>query len=428
MKTATTLAFNTAAQLLAKVVTTLVTLFATYLISKAFGTVGVGEFIAATSYVALFYLLSDFGINAIFTKKVHSEKAEEDKSRLFYFFENLVSVRLILGIGISFLAVAILAFLNYPVNVKVAIVFASLLIFNQALFATAAGVFQLKLRYEFSAVAEIVGSLLTLVLLLFFLQAGLGIVYIILAYVLGTGLRSLLALVFARRLVGGLGVGSDTSLWKIYLFSSIPLGMMAIFSQIMANIDKVILSLSPLSADLGYNNLQAVGIYGLAYKFFDVSLVLPTYLMNAAFPIFVKTAGVEPARLKEIVKKLGFTMVGIALVIAVVGFLLAPLVLGFFLEGSDLSGSVQSLRILVLGMPLFYLSALLVWLVVALNEQRYLIAIYFVAALTNLTLNLYLIPRFGYLASAWLTLLSEVIIVLGAALLLWQKWGKEKVG
>ena len=75
MRTISTLFINTLAQLIAKVATTGTTLVVTYLISSKLGTVGLGEFIATTSYVALFYLLADFGINAVFTKKIHKEES-----------------------------------------------------------------------------------------------------------------------------------------------------------------------------------------------------------------------------------------------------------------------------------------------------------------------------------------------------------------
>lgn len=425
VKTASSLFLNTLAQLFAKLVTTGSTLLVTYLISRKLGTNGLGEFIATTSYVALFYILADFGINAVFTKRIHKPGNPKEISvgdNLFFYFKNLLSIRLILGIVTSFIAVALLSFLNYPANVKAAIILASLMIVSQNLFVTANGIFQIKLRYELSAIADSVGSFITLMLVFLFLQSGLGILFIILAYVVGSFFRFSIGLLLARRLAGGIGLGGDTKVWGDFFFASIPLGMMAIFSQIMANIDKVIISLIPLSSQLGYTNIQAVGIYGLAYKFFDVSLVLPTYIMNAAFPLFVKAGKDDLGKLKVMVKRLGLVMFGFALLVALAGYYLAPIVLGFFNKGQDLSGSIQSLRILVLGMPLFYISALLVWLCVAIDKQKQLIAIYFISALTNVTLNLWLVPHFGFIASALLTPLSELIVVLGAFGLVWQSW------
>lgn len=429
MRTASALFINTLAQLVAKVVTTTATLVVTYLIARSLGTTGLGEFIASTSYVALFYLLADFGINAVFTKKVHQGlpeeiAREEAPSHLPHLFKNLLSLRLILGVGVTFLAVALLSFLGYPANIKLAIIFASLLILNQALFTTANGIFQIKLRYEFSAIAEIFGSVVMLVLVFLALKSSLGIPFIVISYVIGGVVRFLIALLLARRLVGSIGLGSDTRLWRSLFVASLPLGLMAIFSQVMGNIDKVILSLVPLSPTLGYNNIEAVGIYGLAYKFFDVSLVLPTYAMNAAFPIFVKTGRTDPVALKSMAKKLALSLVALAVVGVLVGIMLTPWVLGFFNEGEDLQGSITSLRILLLGLPLFYLSALLVWLTVALDKQKFLVFIYLFAALINVALNLLLIPSLGYLAAAYTTILSELVVVLGTSFLLWQGFKK----
>jgi O-antigen/teichoic acid export membrane protein len=425
VKTASSLFLNTLAQLFAKVVTTGSTLLVTYLISRKMGTTGLGEFIATTSYVALFYLLADFGINAVFTKRIHKPGNTEEISvgdNILFYFKNLLSIRLILGIITSFIAVALLSFLNYPANVKAAIILAALMIISQNLFITANGIFQIKLRYEFSAIADSVGSFITLMLVFLFLQSGLGVIFIILAYVIGSVFRFSIGLLLARHLSGGIGLGGDTKVWGDFLLASLPLGMIAIFSQIMANIDKVIISLIPLSPHLGYTNIQAVGIYGLAYKFFDVTLVLPTYIMNSAFPLFVKTGKEDMSKLKVIVKRLGLVMFGFSIVVAFVGYYLTPFVLGLFNKGPDLSGSIFSLRILLLGMPLFYLSALLVWLGVAIDKQKQLIVVYFISALTNVVMNIWLVPRFGFIVSALLTPVSELVVVLGAVFLVWQSW------
>lgn len=428
MKTASSLFLNTLAQLFAKLVTTGSTLVVTYLVTRKMGTTGLGEFIATTSYVALFYLVADFGINAVFTKRIHKPNGGEEISvsdHLLFYFKNLLSVRLILGIVTSFIAVALLSFLNYPANVKAAIILASLMIISQNLFITANGIFQIKMRYELSAIADSVGSFITLMLVFLFLQSGLGVIFIIFAYVIGSVFRFSIGLLLARRLAGGIGLGGDTKVWGDFFFASIPLGMIAIFSQIMANIDKVVISLVPLSQNLGYTNIQAVGIYGLAYKFFDVSLVVPTYIMNAAFPLFVRTGKDDLGRLKIIVKRLGLVMFCFSLLIAIIGYIFTPLVLGFFNKGQDLSGSINSLRILMLGMPLFYISALLIWLCVAIERQKALIFVYFISALTNVAMNLWLVPRYGFIAAAYLTPLSELIVVLGALFLVWQSWKKS---
>jgi O-antigen/teichoic acid export membrane protein len=433
VKTASTLFVNTLAQLFAKLVTTGTTLLVTYLISKNLGTIGLGEFFAATSYVALFYLLADFGINAVFTKKINGVENQEliretQDYQLTHLFKNLLSLRLILGILVMFVAISFLAFLGYPTTVKVAIIFASVLILNQALFMTANAIFQIKLQYAYSAAAEVFGGLLSLLLVYLFTRTQIGILPIIFAYIIGGLGRALLGLVLARRLAGGIGLGGDTHIWKALFLSSLPLGIMAIFVQIMVNIDKVILALVPLSSDLGYSNIQAVGIYGLAFKFFDVALVLPTYAMNAAFPIFVKTESKNRGELLAIAKKIGLVLVGLGILFSILGFFLTPFILSLFNQGEDLQGSITTLRILLFGLPLFYLSALLVWLSVALNRQKWLIIVYLLAALVNIGLNLRFIPTVGYLASAWITLLSECVVVVGGLFLVWDSYRKQDHG
>ena len=73
--------------------------------------------------------------------------------------------------------------------------------------------------------------------------------------------------------------------------------------------------------------------------------------------------------------------------------------------------AVTALQILAAGIPFFYLSALLMWLLVVFEKQKWLLGIYGFGALFNLTSNLLFIPKFGYLAAAVTTGLSEAIIL-----------------
>ncbi|HSX58171.1 MAG TPA: polysaccharide biosynthesis C-terminal domain-containing protein, partial [Candidatus Saccharimonadales bacterium] len=64
---------------------------------------------------------------------------------------------------------------------------------------------------------------------------------------------------------------------------------------------------------------------------------------------------------------------------------------------------------------------LLLWLTIVLNKEKFLPFIYGFAAVVNLSLNLYLVPKYGYNSAAWVTLLSELIIMLLLLLVLYYE-------
>lgn len=407
------LTLNTAAQLIGKVLTTGTTLLVTLLITRQLKEEGYGEFTAITSFVALFYLAVDFGINAIFVREL-SEKEEKIPS----YFRNLLLLRLVISLMAIFIALALLSFLPYPSLVKLGIIIGSLTILNQALSVSTNAIFQLKLRYDHTVIAEFFASCAIIALAFLTLKTTNNILPVMIAYVLGGMVRVAVSFFLTSRYTQGIGFKRDNAVWKALFLPSIPLGIVAIFSQIVGNIDKVIIALIPFNTSLGISNIAAVGVYGLAYKIFEVVLVFPTFVMNAAFPMMVKKKEENIEHLKRFSMKLGFILLFLGFAGAAFVYLTAPLVISLFKGESDkFNLSISVLQVLGVSLPIFFVSALTLWLTITLGKQRLLIFVYGFAALMNFVLNFHLVPTFGYMASAILTIVTEVFILTSTLLI-----------
>lgn len=403
------LTVNTLSQLIGKALTTSTTLLVSILIAHTpnLGAQGYGEFISITSFVALFYLAVDFGINAIFVREL--TRHEED---LPSFFRNLLSLRIVLSLVVIFISLALLSFLPYSPLIKLGIIIASLTIFNQALQVTANAIFQIKLRYDQATIAEFFASATIISLVFLTSKISGGLLPIVAAYVLGGFVRVLVSFYLASRFTKGIGLSWNSKIWQGLLIPAVPLGIVAVFSQIVGNIDKVVISLVHLSPALGFNNAVAVGIYGLAYKIFEVILVLPTFILNTSYPMMVKKRDEHLHALETFSIRLGYILLALGFLSALIGWIFAPVFISFFKSGSSyFSFSTAVLRILSISLPIFFLSALTLWLTITLGKQRLLIFVYGFAALVNFVLNLIFVPQFGYMASAFLTIFTELIIL-----------------
>ncbi len=74
---------------------------------------------------------------------------------------------------------------------------------------------------------------------------------------------------------------------------------MFVFSQINFKSDTLLLSILNLPATIRLNNTESVAIYGLAFKIFEVALVLPTFFMNSAYPVLVRHMQEGKDKLKQ---------------------------------------------------------------------------------------------------------------------------------
>ncbi len=404
------LILNSGAQLASRIISTLTTFVITYLITKNLSKEIWGDFVTITSYLALFSLISNFGLNGIVIKKITAEASKEVE-----YFKQLFGLRLVLSLVSIFLALAVMAFLPYSTAVKLGIIVGSFLLLAQGIFNSATAIFQSKSHYGRYALSDIVGSvtILALVFLAVYLKAGL--LTIIFVYLVGNFAQSILGLVLAQNLLGFRGFSFSISTWQTFIVAALPLGIMMIFIQINSNIDKQILALSNYTAIGGITAAVAVGIYGLAYRIFDLLISLPSYVVNFAYPFMLESHQKSREDFAGEVRRLSAALLGIGTIVSVVIWFSAPFILSFF---GSYREAVVPLRVLTLGIPLFFVTPVLLWTAVTLNRELLLPFIYGFAALVNIVLNLIFIPRYGYNGAAWVTVICEVIILSGLVLIL----------
>lgn len=410
------IAYNSTVQILGRAASGFINLLVILLLTREFGQATWADYVTITSYIAIFTLIGDFGLNAILVREV-VEKPDQRN----HYFQSLLTLRLGLAAVAIFLAMAIMSFTGHSSLVKFGIILGIFAVLAQSLTYSANSIFQLLLKFDRGVLADVGGSFFMLVLVGALSTTNAGIIPIVVVYLVSNFLKAALSLFFVRNYVK-LGLSFDRNYWKHLIFLSWPLGLTAIFSQITANIDKQIVALASYKPSLGQTATEAVANYGLAYRLFDFAIALPTFIVNSAFPALVEKKKNDFPSLKNFVVRLCLSMAAISFL----GGLVAIVLSGYFLPiFGDYGEALTSIRILFLGLPLFFVSALGFGIFIVMKKQLWLPFIYGFAAIFNFTANYYFVPRFGYNAAAVITLATEVVILLPMAFLLLGFWGKE---
>ncbi len=383
------IAKNTISQLVGKVIGAGTAFVVSLVVARQFGAVGYGEFTKITTYVAFFFLIADFGLNAIYLQKF------QEKSM----WETLLGLRIIGGILLIFLSLGLLAFFpqgtsqGYTSFVRFGIMIFSPAILFQGLITSANAIFQKYLRYDLATIAIAAGSAVTLaVLFLPVTRGSLGGVIAILAGSVGT---ALIGLWLTRTFIPTHRIVFQPSYLARLFLPTIPLGLTLLFNLVYFRADSVILTLTRSTTE--------VGIYGLAYKVFEVPLVVPTFFMNAVYPLLLKRTHNVPYILRQ-----SFLVLSIGSVITAAALWLGAPLLSVI--RSDFAASVDTLRVLSVGLPFFFLSAITMWALIARKKQGILAVIYACLMVFNIAVNMWLIPVYGYIAAAWTTVLSEALV------------------
>lgn len=400
------IAFNTSAQLVGKAATTISTIIIIVLITRNFSLEDFGNYTAILSYIALFYVFTDFGFNAIFVRETGKNQEKQKE-----YFKNLLGLRLVTSILVVFLATAILAFTGHSSLVKLGIIIGLGILVAQSFVATSLALFQARIRYDQAAIADFLGALANVIFVYIAVTNFSNILFVIGALVLGNTVRVITALYLAKFQIGTLGLSFDKTFWQKFVFAALPIGLITVFSQFNAQIDKQIVFLADYKPSLELSGELAAGFYGLAYKVFELAIVLPAFIMNVGYPIMVQKVKAGREVLLEFSKNLGKFLLVLGIGGLVIGWFLAPFVIEI-LGGEKFSASILTTRILLVGFPLFFVTPLTLWLAVILKKTREMMFIYGFAAAFNVVANLVFVPNYGYNAAAVVTVVSELLILL----------------
>ncbi len=301
--------------------------------------------------------------------------------------------------------------LNYPDNQDYVIWFALIIGFD-ALTAIPFARLRLESKALKFAMIKILNVVVNALMIVFFLEGcplliDLGydwanviynaenrIGYVFLANLIASGVTFLILLPSLMKVK----LQWDADLWRTmmkYTFPLLLVGLAGIANEVL---DRILL-MRLLPGDLIERRAQ-VGIYGACYKF-AVLMALFTQAFNyAAEPFFFRNSDRKDS--KEIYAKVaqGFT------VVACVGFLSILLFIDFakLAVGSDFHAGIKVVPILLLAnlcLGLYYNFS--IWYKLT-DKTIYGAYISVAGAVITVVLNLLLIPRIGYVGSAWATL------------------------
>lgn len=383
---------NTFAQLVAKFFGAGLTLITTYYTIRLAGLSLYGDLTKILVMVAVGFTAIDFGLNA---EAIRSSSSRTSITSSLY---SVIWARLLLSLIVIIILNLTIRMLpgGYSSEVKNIFLLGSLAIIFQGIYTSCNVWFQYHLSYWRSTISVLVGSLIFALLTIYYLSTSPTLPHLVLANTLGYLAMALTSLLLLPKL--------DSGFWRLksipsLLFRSLPLGLILIASVIASKVDTVILGIFRLSSE--------VGEYGFAYRIFDVILVLPVFVMNVIYPLSLAEShsSAKPSLIKKTTKYLSL----ISIAVAVLLYLTAPLVVQI---KPELSGATNILRLLALSLPLFYVTAPLMWGLISRKKDKQVLFTYILAAIINTVLNLIYVPHYGAPASAINTGVTELFIFL----------------
>jgi O-antigen/teichoic acid export membrane protein len=180
-----------------------------------------------------------------------------------------------------------------------------------------------------------------------------------------------------------------------------PIAMIASAQMLANDADKFIVS--RLSGGNG------AGSYSAAYRLIDVALVPLRALLYSSYSAFFTAAAAGGVRVDNLSRRIATLSLAYAVPTAAAAWLLAPLLP--LLLNESYQESVRALQILVLVLPARALQLPAADALLAVGHSGYRLRIVVAAALGNIVLNVALVPRHGWIASAWCSVITDFALV-----------------
>jgi O-antigen/teichoic acid export membrane protein len=385
----------------------------TVLIGRYLGTTGFGQFSFILAFVGIFQLLTDMGVRNVLIRDIAVDR-ENFASRLGV-ARTLMWILAAISMGCIMLLTRLLTFTD---EIRQATYLAGL-----AVIVTFYGLSYSAVLRAFEEMEwDILGFVLHKVIFMGFIWSVLrtdwGLRGVFAAMLAANGCQYLYYWGLVRVRHGRARLSFDVRAGWALLVDAIPLGITEVLRRLTWQIDKLLLA--------GLGTPVAVGLFSAAYKFLEAMNPFTVNLTLPLFPVFSRLARISSAKLFDAYEQSLKFLYVIGIPLGVILFVLSERIVILFF-GAAYRDASQVLRILAPVVILLLPTSVYGYIFTALGRQRLYMGCAVVALLTNIGLDLLLIPSYSYIGAAVGTLVAEAILYLSGLMML-QRLGSHLVG
>ncbi len=396
---------NTAALVAGRLVIAILGWGGTILIARDLSTEAFGQFTLVFSILGMLSIVTDLGVGRVVIGGLVGDGPDRDRLAGTY-----ILLRATLGVLGYGLAMAVVTLADYPDPVPKATAVAGLIVILATPSSAYDAAFQVTGRLARIAVADTFGQLAQIALTVALVLRGGSLVWYTVPAVLNAALVILWKMPAAHRLIP-FHYRVDFGLWWMMLKEAVPLSAGAAFATLYYRVDSIMLA--------SMADFEAVGLYGVAYKFVDLFHYIPSSLSVA---IFAPLAAAWPHRREEFLGHVRSGMMTLSIIGGgvVVGIWLFATPAVSLLYGADFAAAGLATSLVVSGEVLAFGSALLIAIMISVGRQRAYPLITLAGLAVNVAANAILIPRYSIEGAAFATLGTEFLVL---AILLW--WARR---
>ncbi|MFA6963137.1 MAG: flippase [Patescibacteria group bacterium] len=395
MKEKRAIFISTASQIIVRFFTLAFTLIAVKLITNYLGTKGTGDYNTINTFLGFFIVIADLGLFSVAVREIAKNPEKERK-----ILSNVLAIRIITAILAVIFAVIIMFSTKFSPEVKFGTLVGSGFIFFNLLSSVYDVVLQYKLQMQFSALAEFITRIITLIALYIVIKSH-GNFYLIMATLTFSAiLIYFFKKIFSDRLAK-FRPEFDQKISKWIFDLAWPLGIVFVMNNLFFKIDTLMVAWIKGSV--------AVGIYSTAYKVIEVIVFMGGYFASSLKPVISREIDRDKEGVARIIQKSVNIMLILSLPVTIISVAFSREII-LFISSPDFAIGAKALIVLSFTLPFIYLDTLLGEVLLASNARKLLVKIAVFILAFNFLTNLYFIPKYSYMGAAFTTLMSEIVL------------------
>jgi O-antigen/teichoic acid export membrane protein len=331
------------------------------------------------------------------------------------YFVNTTALRFIIaGLSIPLLAIFILGRQTLgETELAGDTVIAILLLFVGLVPATIStgltALFQAYEKHEYPAAITSVATLIKVSLGTLVLIFGWGIVGLAGVSIITNLVTLIILSTLAVRLFFYPHRENDWRLQRSMAVESFPLMLNHLMATLFFRVD--VFLIEGLRNRRGLDGNVLVGWYSWAYKGIDALNIIPSFFTFAIFPVMSRQAHENREALSATYHLAVKLLVVVALPAATAMTLLADPFIAVLGGDAFLPDSAIALQLMVWSIPIGWINSVTNYVLIAVNQQRFLTRAFAIGLAFNVIANLIFVPLYDYRAAAIITIFSEFVLL-----------------
>jgi O-antigen/teichoic acid export membrane protein len=389
------LTFDVAVQIIARIANLALGVVVTLVLVHALGSNSFGLWSTLFAITQITSSFGELGLNQIAVSRAASEPDREHE-----WLGSLLSLRLLLAVPIALASIAAVFLLVPSHEGRVAGTLLSLVLLAGAA-GTLSVVFQLRVRNHISMAILTMNSIVWGAGVIVVAIASGGIVAFAAVFLAVTVFTTAVTAALASR-TAVVSMHGVRRLWRPMLRVGLGLGAAGILVTLYVKLDQILV--------FKIAGSHQAGLYGADYRLLDQIQFIPTSVMTTLFPLIAAAYPHNRDRVRNLLQMSAEYLTMASLPILAFTIVAAdPIVTLLF--GKQFGPAAPALPILAGAFVSISFGYLVGNMVVILEIQRQFLRYAAIGLVLNAVLNVLFIPRYGFLAAAWITLLTEVTVM-----------------